>query len=1214
MRKKPSPHSKTALVRACTPTRYVSEPLEMRLHFALGAQLEISEFMAKNNSTIKDDTGLYSDWIELHNTGDTAAELGGWKLTDSASDLSEWQFPAGVSLPSGGYLVVWASGLDHKTPGLPLHTNFKLNDTGEYLALVQPDGVVHQAFAPTYPDQDSDISYGLSDDTNMASTPVYFYKPTPGAVNQPNAAPVTFSKPGGGYTATFNLTLASATPGVTIRYTTNGSVPTPTSGIYSVPISVNRDMIVRAQAFATGLLTSPISSAQYFLLDSSVSTFQSNLPVVVIDTGGASVGEETQTPATAMVLAPPSAGGNTTLTQAPEFVGRAGLNIRGQSSAGFPKHQYHFELWDESDGDDGHSLLGMPKEADWVLYAPYSEKSLMQNQLAYKWANEMGEYAVRTRWVEVFINGSGQDSLNYNNDYQGVYLLMEKIEVGPDRVNIAPLVPGQDSLPEISGGYLWHKDKSDPEDTTGFSGGYQQYLFEDPKPEELDATQKAWISNYVGQFENALYVQHNYDPVNGYAKYINVQSFIDNWIDVELSKNIDGYRISTYFYKDRNGKITMGPVWDYNLAMGNANYNAGDTPIGWYHDVISPYDYGYFSEMQKDPAFMRALATRWKELRGSVLSTGKMMADIDANFATLTNGNGNYPVGTSPTQTSNNPVVRNFKKWQVLGTYIWPNAVWSSSWLDEVNRLRDFMSTRASWMDSQLFPLIPTVAPGAPTALIATPLSGGAVQLNWNLADANAASIYIDRSENGGAWTQVGILAGTDTVYTATGLKAGTNYAFQVRAWNSYSPPPLPPQKPGAASNSATAKTTSDIPTIDIANFTGASGIHYSAGSKLVVDSGTGLGTAQVASPDLNKAGGVWSTSQQDIRKFTTTFSFQLKSPSAEGMTFTIQRTSNSAFGAAGSGLGYQNIVNSLAIKFDMGPNGSTTGLYTGGAAPVGGPTETTPGTIDFRAGHVITCTLSYDGKDLTQLMVDTATGATFTKTFTGIDIPTIVGGANAYVGFTAATSLTTVDARVTSWQFTSIASEPTVLNSIIIGDGNGQRSQVKRINLWFSRGVTLAPGAVRLEMLNTGGSGTDDGSAPTDITSVLGTPATLDGGKTWIIPFVSNSPFIQTSGGVSTGSLMDGIYRAIVDITKVSASGGMADSPATTTTFHRLFGDLNGDAAVNALDYAKFRSAFGSSSGDAAFLDAFDFDNNFAVNAVDYAQFRLRFGKSLLL
>ena len=365
--------------------------------------------------------------------------------------------------------------------------------------------------------QNADISYGLSDDGQVGSPSVYFVTPTPGAKNVANAAAVTFSKPGGGYTASFSVSLSSLTPGVQIRYTTNGTVPTATSTLYTTPLTVDRDRTLRARAFGTGLVASPISSAHYFLLDSTTSSFHSNLPVVVLDTAGGAIGENSQTTVSAMVLNKPAAG-DTVLTQTPEYVGRAGLNIRGQSSTGFPKKQYHFELWDQSNQDEKHSLLGMPSEADWVLYAPYSEKSLMQNQLAYKWANETGEYAVRTQWVEVFLNSSGQANVSYSRDYVGVYLLMEKLEIGDNRVNIDKIKPGDDAEPDVTGGYLWHKDKTDPGDTQSFkTTSGQTFLYEDPGGTELDTAQKTWLKNYLNQFESALYGSKFADPAVGYA-------------------------------------------------------------------------------------------------------------------------------------------------------------------------------------------------------------------------------------------------------------------------------------------------------------------------------------------------------------------------------------------------------------------------------------------------------------------------------------------------------------------------------------------------------------------------------------------------------------------------------------------------------------------------------------------------------------------------
>jgi len=193
-----------------------------------------------------------------------------------------------------------------------------------------------------------------------------------------------------------------------------------------------------------------------------------------------------------------------------------------------------------------------------------------------------------------------------------------------------------------------------------------------------------------------------------------------------------------------------------------------------------------------------------------------------------------------------------------------------------------------------------------------------------------------------------------------------------------------------------------------------------------------------------------------------------------------------------------------------------------------------------------------------------------------------------------------------------TVRSGPPVLSAVTINDGSPQRSQVKSLTFAFDRIVTLAAGAVTLRLLNAGGSGANDNSPPTDATAALGSPNTPDGGKTWIYPIAAGSPFTQTSGGNPTGSLVDGIYTLSVDPAKVTSGGVPMTAAPQPLTFHRLFGDVNGDAAVNPLDYAKFRNAFGKTAGAAGYDAAFDFDPDGAVNALDYNQFRNRFGKGL--
>ncbi|HIK61435.1 MAG TPA: lamin tail domain-containing protein, partial [Planctomycetes bacterium] len=161
----------------------------LALLLAAGAHAQgplLSEFQASNTNTLYDADGDSSDWIELHNPAGAPLDLSGWYLTDSASNLDRWQIPTPTLLPAGGFLIVFASGKDRVTPGAEYHTNFKLKADGEFLGLTRPDGAtVEHAYAPTYPQQFADVSYGLSFDPGPTSNETYFTAPTPGTANGP---------------------------------------------------------------------------------------------------------------------------------------------------------------------------------------------------------------------------------------------------------------------------------------------------------------------------------------------------------------------------------------------------------------------------------------------------------------------------------------------------------------------------------------------------------------------------------------------------------------------------------------------------------------------------------------------------------------------------------------------------------------------------------------------------------------------------------------------------------------------------------------------------------------------------------------------------------------------------------------------------------------------------------------------------------------------
>jgi hypothetical protein len=332
--------------------------------------------------------------------------------------------------------------------------------------------------------------------------------------------------------------------------------------------------------------------------------------------------------------------------------------------------------------------------------------------------------------------------------------------------------------------------------------------------------------------------------------------------------------------------------------------------------------------------------------------------------------------------------------------------------------------------------------------------------------------------------------------------------------------------------------------------------------------------------------------------------------------------------------------------------------VYWAGAAPkVLDPTCDTSGASSY-AGATLSVTLSGDGGLDDRLSVqpgntpDGPVGVSgLTVSFNGSAVGTLTGGVGygsaLVVHFNATATQQAVRAVMRSIAYSDTSATPDthrryvsfdltagglasneavktvifdtaprpVLTSIVVGNtpaGTAQRSRVVAVTLTFDRPVSIAPGAATLVRLNTGGSGANDGSPPTDATAALAPNATTtDDGHTWVFSVAAGSAFVQN------GSLADGIYTLTLDNADVSAFGvPLAGNPAplvaSSLTFHRLFGDVNGSKGVNAADFNLFRQAFGKGSSDPAYNAAFDFDNNGSINALDYNQFRSRFGKSL--
>jgi len=499
-----------------------------------------------------------------------------------------------------------------------------------------------------------------------------------------SAGGVGFSSPGGTFSASLSLALTGDVPDATIRYTLDGSPPTEASARYDGAIPIGATTLVRARALKDGASPGAIHSETYVKLDADVQDFTSNLPLIVVDNfaGGSAPANDFQ-PAYVGVFEPPE-GGRTSLTGDPQVATRAGLKIRGSSTAGRPKKSYAFEAWDERDEDKDIAPLDMPGESDWILYGPYNfDRALIRNAFIYELSNQIGRYAVRCRFVEVFVNTDG-GALSYG-DYAGVYVLMEKIKRDDDRVDVPRLDPEHHAEPEVTGGYIFKIDRRDPGDS-GFYAGGQSLCYVYPKEENITADQRAYLKGYIDEFADVLYGPDFADPVDGYAKYIDVDSWIDHNLLNMLPMNVDAFRLSAFFYKDREGKIEAGPIWDFDRSMESTDGRDND-PETWHgtgdssHYVTYDSRYPWWGRLLEDPDFWQRYKDRWALLRRGELSDENIAAIIDTMAARLDEAQ-----------------ERNFQRWSSV-------APRNGSWPWEIEHMKDWLLRRAAWVDSQFGPL-----------------------------------------------------------------------------------------------------------------------------------------------------------------------------------------------------------------------------------------------------------------------------------------------------------------------------------------------------------------------------------------------------------------------------------------------------------------------------------------------------------------------------
>jgi hypothetical protein len=525
------------------------------------------------------------------------------------------------------------------------------------------------------------------------------------ALSQPSAP--DFSHLARTYLEPFDLHF-TVEDGATVHYEIGGAVPTSNSPEYSEdnPLRISGSVLVRARAFDSQGNASESVTRMFIRLDKELEDFSSDIPVVIVN-------EHDETMVSMCEDDPPESGTNCERTLIHFTVidvghdGRTHLltddfhvhershsNYRGQSSMRFPKRQFGVRLLDEEDENRNVSILGMPSENNWIMHAPWDDRTLMRNAVAYQLSRDMGRYSPRTRFVELFKhNGNGPVTMS---DYHGVYMLVERIKWDDNRVDIAKLTENDNQEPEITGGYILNHDDHE----THVVGTTRNTRFRLVRPQDNDITpqQRDWIENYIGKLEAALFGDDFTDPEVGYAAYLEPESFIDYHLITEGLKEMDGYRKSTYMYKDRDSRMVMGPLWDWNISMGNTRIGRMPNscePTGWYYEDLLKYGSngeerylnGWYTRLFEDPAFSERYRERWWELRRGALESRH-----------IENVMRKYAAELDEAQR------RNYERWPELGKRRTFNCVAFNTYEEEVEYMIDWTLERLEWVDKQLGP------------------------------------------------------------------------------------------------------------------------------------------------------------------------------------------------------------------------------------------------------------------------------------------------------------------------------------------------------------------------------------------------------------------------------------------------------------------------------------------------------------------------------
>ena len=348
------------------------------------------------------------------------------------------------------------------------------------------------------------------------------------------------------------------------------------------------------------------------------------------------------------------------------YNGRISIEIRGSSSQTLPKKPYGFTTLQSNNVTNNNvSLLGMPAENDWILSNIAFDKSYIRDYLCYNLSRQMGNYATRTEYCEVVVNG----------DYKGLYLLQEKIKVESSRVDILKMTTSDNVLLNVSGGYITKSDKLTGGDPLAWLMDGVNFIHHYPKPTEVTIPQNDYIKSEFYRLDANTY---NQSVQNGYKSVIDVPSWVDFMLVNELASNADVYQSSTYFHKDRNGKLRAGPIWDMNITFGSDFSVGGNSQFNqWQFSNGNRVGPDFWLELSDNGSFWCAFKKRWNELK----QPGKPMNEIVLN---------NFIDNTM--LIINEALLREQTRW---GTTT-PNQA------TDLANLRLWLTQRIIWMNSQL--------------------------------------------------------------------------------------------------------------------------------------------------------------------------------------------------------------------------------------------------------------------------------------------------------------------------------------------------------------------------------------------------------------------------------------------------------------------------------------------------------------------------------